>query len=427
MKTQTLFEHETTQNFIPTDEELNELDRLSTALGVSALQYVRVKGKGELRAAQYVGVVRLGKRAIQILPKIYPVGEDDNREEHAKYAMSNLLYLLSYAGKLQIRDYQIASLLRRNSDWFEVLIYLFATNLNKEWQRGANRNYNSVEDELPLLKGKLRVIEQLRRPERLHLFSVKFDEFTVDNALNRVFRFVIERLYNLTLDAENRKQLSILKQQMEFVTLPSSVSVRDADAILLTRLNKQYEPLLNLARMFLNKGAIQLSSGDIESFAFVFDMNKLFESFIVSFMKRHQEDILSAELQECELIPQSRGLSFHLATKEGKPQHLLKPDLMFRKDDQNVLLLDTKYKSTGDRGGGSDVGQMINYTGSSQCPRAVLLYPQTSDMSEPLKTPPSTGWNGARIVTATIDLRIEIGRKAGRAQLISELKNILQD
>ena len=49
-------------------------------------------------------------------------------------------------------------------DWFEILTRLFATHLREEWQRGASRGYQLVEDDLPTLKGKWRITEQIRRP-----------------------------------------------------------------------------------------------------------------------------------------------------------------------------------------------------------------------------------------------------------------------
>ena len=47
----------------------------------------------------------------------------------------------------------------------------------------------------PVLKGQLRIMEQIRHLGRDHLLAVAYHEFTADIPLNRVFRFVIERLW----------------------------------------------------------------------------------------------------------------------------------------------------------------------------------------------------------------------------------------
>ena len=81
------------------------------------------------------------------------------------------------------------------------------------------RGYSAVEDDLPTLKGKWRIAEQLRRPLRDHLLAVAFDEFTADIPLNRVFRFVVERLGASPEDSENRQILGELRQWLDEVTL----------------------------------------------------------------------------------------------------------------------------------------------------------------------------------------------------------------
>jgi 5-methylcytosine-specific restriction enzyme subunit McrC len=149
----TLFEHECTSGFGWTDRDLVALERLSRAAGAELLRPV-VRGRGlELRAAQHVGVFRLGNRTVQVLPKIYQSGETTDARERAREATRNLLHLLQIADEVPVREQGLASLLRRDMDWFEILTRLFATHLREEWQRGASRGYLLVEDDQPALKG----------------------------------------------------------------------------------------------------------------------------------------------------------------------------------------------------------------------------------------------------------------------------------
>jgi 5-methylcytosine-specific restriction enzyme subunit McrC len=424
-----LFEHETKQ-FDWTDRDLAELERLNRATGVDVLR-ATVRGKQRmLKAAQYVGVIRLGRRTIQVLPKIYQ--SNDAVCERAWEATRNLLYMLEYAGQLPIREHALAPLLQRDLDWFEILTRLFASHLTQEWQRGAYRGYQVIEDELPVLKGKWRIADQLRYPERKHIFTVAYDEFTSDNRLNRVFRFVVERLWCLTRDAETRQQLSMLRQWLEEVTLLPKVTVADASPTLLTRLNQRFEPLLNLARLFLDDGALQLTARDLKTFAFVFDMNQLFESFVVNFIRRHRHhDVLPPTLQECELLPQSHRAPFYLARMEmdGKPVFRLKPDLAFRNGDRFPLLMDAKYKrldaaETKLGVSQSDFYQMYAYAHRYHCPRVLLLYPQTATLSEPLRKPFPLEDSNKVIVAATVNLRVELGKPDS---LVEEMREIFQE
>jgi len=432
MNTETFFEHEQ-RPFEWTEREAAALERLNRAAGAEVLRATWRAGRRELRASQHVGVVRLGRRAVQVLPKTHRAGAPaEERDARAEEATRNLLHMLAHTGRLPVREHATAPLLRRGGDWFEVLTRLFATHLREEWQRGAHRHYQPVEDELPMLKGRWRVAESLRRPARRQLFPVAFDEFTADNALNRVFRFVVERLWRLTRDGANRQLLGELRQWMEEVTLVADLPAGEAAPALLTRLNARFEPLLNLARLFLAGGSLQLAARDFETFAFVFDMNRLFEEFVIGFVRRRREVVLPEGLKTCDLLPQSHGAPHHLALDE-RGQHVfqLHPDLALRRGRQFPLLLDAKYKrlDPSDRKLGispADFYQMHAYARRYNCPRVLLLYPQTADMSEPIRARFTLTDGGVgTIEAATLDLRIDLRSIEGRDRLLEELKSVL--
>ncbi len=426
-----LFEHESLP-FDWQERDLAAIDRLNRAMGADILRATIRGRQKEIKAAQHVGVVRLGHRTVQILPKVYRSPEVANEKERAREATRNLLYMLEVAGQLSVREHALAALFRRDLDWFEILTWFFATHLTDEWQRGAHRGYQAVEDELPALKGKWRITDQLRRPERKHIFAVAYDEFTADNALNRVFRFVVERLWHLTRDAENRRRLGDLRQWMDEVTLLPSVTAAQADPTLLTRLTQPYGPLLNLARLFLDGGALQLAAGDLTTFAFVLDMNQLFEAFIVNMIRRYRQEILPSGLRDCDLLPQSRGAAYYLARMDGRQVFHLKPDLAFRKDGAFPLLLDAKYKrlNTADiRWGVSedDFYQMHAYAHRYDCPRMVLVYPQTAETTSPLhKCFVLEGCSNV-IAAATLDLRNDLHQSSNRKQLVDSLSEMLKE
>lgn len=424
----TLFEHEAV-DFAWTDRDLTALGRVNRALGVDVLRpTVGRGGRRQLQAAQHVGVVRLGARPIQILPKMYRPDAADRE----KQATHNLLSLLAYAGNLTIREHALAPLLRQQADWFELLTHLFASHLRDEWRRGVIRGYQARDEDSPTLRGKWRIGDQLRRPERRHIFAVTYDEFTADNPPNRVFRFVVERLWRLTRSADNRQTLGLLRDWMEDVTLLPAVSAAAASPALLTRMHQNYAPLLTLARLFLEGGALQLASGDQETFAFLFDMNQLFEAFVVNFIQRHRTEILPASLQQSDLLPQTQGATRCLATTAGQPVFRLKPDLAFRAPDGKFpFLLDAKYKilnPTDSRLGisQSDAYQMYAYAQRYDSPCVLLLYPQTAEMPAQVKRTFLLG-DGKAVHAMSIDVRQDFAKPAGVQETAAQLASSLED
>jgi 5-methylcytosine-specific restriction enzyme subunit McrC len=342
------------------------------------------------------------------------------------------LHLLQVAGDVRIREQGLASLLRRDMDWFEILTRMFAEHLREEWQRGVSRSYLLVEDDQPALRGKWRIADQIRRPGRDHLFAVAYDEFTADIPLNRVFRFVVERLWSLTQDGGNRQMLGELRQWLDEVTLLPALSAGEAGPALLTRLNHRLAPLLNLARLFLDGGAMQLSAGDLSSFAFVFDMNWVFERFVVNFVRRHQLEILPPYLHDCDLLSQAHGEPRFLARSEGKFVFRLKPDLALRSGQAFPLLMDAKYKRLDPNGNNAgveqaDFYQMFAYAHRYDCPRVLMLYPQTADMPHPSQREfMIEGTAGTTVAVATVDIRVDLGSAKGRRQVTGQLKQIFR-
>jgi 5-methylcytosine-specific restriction enzyme subunit McrC len=439
----TLFEHDSLliDSYLLTGRDV---DAVNKAAGVEVITAgLPQRGKCRITAAQYVGVVRLRDLEIQILPKIYrtpdPGKGDFNDEEDIcrqhKEASRNLLKMLEYAGGLDIKETTLAPMLEQGTSWFEILTRLFSSHLLEEWRRGAVRGYERFDEDLTVLKGQWRINDQLRRPAQNHIFSVSFDEFTADNALNRIFRYVVERLWIVTSDRINRRNLTSLRHMMDEVTLlPRAVS-SDAGQALLSRLHDRYQPLLNLARLFLDDGSLQMGSGGLNTYSFVFDMNKLFEAFVVKFIQRNRRDILPEYLQECSLHPQSRGLeNFYLAERGGRQVFNLTPDLVIKgpTGQDYPLLIDTKYKLLDSDGlsqgiSSDDFYQMFAYAHRYDCPRVLLVYPRNSSMEQrELVDARFRIENSDKHICADwVDLQPDLSKSSGRLEFTADLKRCI--
>jgi 5-methylcytosine-specific restriction enzyme subunit McrC len=168
----------------------------------------------------------------------------------------------------------------------------------------------------------------------------------------------------------------------------------------------------------------------LTTFAFVFDMNVLFEMFLVNFIRRHRRDILPPDLQGCDLLPQSYRAPLYLARTGERLVFKLRPDLVFRSGDTFPLLLDAKYKrlTQADTKLGvkqSDFYQMHAYAGRYDCPRVLLIYPQTSEMTDPLYRRFLLEHSAQVIVAATIDMRADLRLGSERRRLIDELRRVI--
>ncbi|MFZ9737732.1 MAG: McrC family protein [Prochlorotrichaceae cyanobacterium] len=427
----TLFEYEMTDQL--SDRDIRYLGQLNRKHGVEILRPVVQQGKTCFQARQYVGVLRLGHCTLQILPKIHRSegqGDVESRANAEQSATQNLLLMLDYAGYLGIRETNLASL-KSTSDWLEILIYLFSLNLKRQWLQGAFRTYETIDAVLPVLKGKWRLPDQMRRIEQKHQFAVTYDELTVDNSLNRIFRYVVECLWQRTGNSQSRQMLSDLRYWMNEVALLPVVTPQMAQHISLTRLNQHYEPLLNLACLFLERMGLELSAKDQIAFAFIFDMNQLFEGFLTRFIQQHRQEVLPTALQTCQILPQGQKTTSYLARYEDKGAFKLKPDLVFRDHQTYPLLMDFKYKQLkpNQRKLGiaeADFYQMYAYLNRFGCHRVILMYPQFSMLTDPVRSCFSLEERSGQIWAVTLNLLRDLTKPEAKRELMSELKQILE-
>ncbi len=349
-------------------------------------------GRKSIKAAQYVGILRVGDLSIQILPKIDfdPEGDAESlagsmpRRRAENSAMHNLLHMLAYAEGIELREKAVAGLQAQRSDWFELLTRFFALELHSQFAQGVYRAYVRQEDSLPVMRGKWLLARQLsRRPHIGNNFELAFDEFTVDTRLNQVFRFVVERLLTLTNDPTNQRLLHAIRAWLIDVRLVGNLPAAALDEVPFDRLNDRFRVAFNYARMFLAGTSTILQSGRTQAFAFVFDMNRLFERFVARFILRFRDRISSSHKPQPRITVQSKGTLIHLLQRDidGKEFVRLQPDLLFSQGDgRHQLIVDTKYKYLGDAPKAlavseADLYQMLAYMVRFKCENSMLLYP----------------------------------------------------
>lgn len=420
----TLFEHDPTP-FDWSDAHLAALSRLRERVGPDVLTADFHQEQKVLRAGSFVGVVQLGDRTVELLPKLFRSPTPD-----AACAAKTVLAMMADALKVKLHPLDDAGVDTGRLDWFEALTRTLAEGLAAEWRRGPARGYEHAEDDLTAVRGRIRVREHIARPARRHVIPVGYDEFTADTRLNRVFRFVVERLRERTRDPHNHRLLGHLRDRMGEVTLVPALPLAAAPMSLVTRLTRRFEPALTLCRLFLANMVFLPAAGSYTGFAFVIDMNRLFEGFLLGFLDRHRGDILPPTLAACELLPQTAGAVHALAAREnGRPVFRLKPDLTFRQAGRFPALADAKYKrldpTADDAGvGPGDFYQAAVYAHRYAAPRVLLLYPQltAAPVRARFRLP-----NGQHVEAATVELRHGLWTPDGTQQLKDELRDIFTE
>ncbi|MEO7328107.1 MAG: McrC family protein [Minicystis sp.] len=328
---------------------------------------------GHTRTAQWVGVVQVPGVQVEILPK---VDASEGAADWGTPARANLLYMLSVSGDIPVRSREVARLVTRKAPLSETLAKIFAERLQEELLRGPERGYQQREENLRSFKGKLLISAQSRsNAAHRERFFCRFEEFSDDTAMNRIFRAACRALLVLTQAPATQ---DVLRRCLLLLDGASDVEVQDADfnAIAINRQNQRFEEVLRFCRLILGGRTPTIQAGGTRSFSLLFDMNKVFERFVAALLCRY----VAPRIEGIHIHPQAVKHRRHLMECEGSGVLGLEPDILIEGHGRH-LVIDTKWKvlSAVKRGRGgvadSDLYQLYAYTRRYESQRSILLYP----------------------------------------------------
>ena len=367
-----------------------------------------------LVAQNFVGVINLGRDQVEVLPKI---------EGEISQVRHNLAKMIAVVLDLDLYDDDSTKVDKYSDSILEILIRLFCQKLWQCVRRGMVRRYETCEENLTMLRGRLSVADQIRhnlaRPDRL---ACIFDEFSENNPLNQALKAALRVLSKVAKTQANQRNIAELVfcfQDVDDVA-PAVIDWTKAGT---NRLSLRYKPVLALARLFIEGKSPDIVSGTGDGFALLFDMNQLFESYVGAVAKRvFSKEGMSVTLQ---------GPKRHLARlASGNPVFELKPDIVASNAGEIAFIIDTKWKRLKEQSyregvTSSDVYQMYAYSTQYASPEVFLLYPHHSELGE-WKNRRAEYWvNGVdgkqglnqRVCVSTLDLR-DLSLVPGRLESI---------
>ena len=298
----------------------------------------------DLKAKQYCGILNFDNQDFYILPKIANHNDEQN--------LNIFIYMLMYAYDVKLSNEQIASCANQEHTILEVFVQMFAINLLNELKKGLYKEYLTKQDNLPVLKGKYLINENLKYNFTKNKIYCEYDEFSSNNSLNQFFLYAVKYLQKFVRDKKLLKQCELIFDEIEY----KSVDINRVETINFNRLNVRFKTSFEIALLLLRQ-SIPLFHKDKKSFAFLFDMNVLFEKFIARMAK--------------ELDNNGK-----IQNKDNFGDLTLKPDIILKNQ-----IIDTKYKkldSLNDIKQGDKL-QAFSYGINYKIENVMLLYPKHLD------------------------------------------------
>jgi 5-methylcytosine-specific restriction enzyme subunit McrC len=283
-------------------------------------------------------------------------------------------------------------------------------------RRGLPRRYCAREEDLPALRGRLDMVRQFStlagNPTRL---ACRYDEMSRDILLNQAMKAAVTLLLKVSHSAANRRLLAQLAFDYADITSVPPRSIRWKE-IGLDRTQERWRELVELARLLLGGRYQTTSSGGSPGFSLLFEMNVLFEAYVAR--------LLAAAFSRSDLrIVSQGGRLYCLADEAGIPRFQTRPDILVKRGNNVVLIVDTKWKRIAARiddakqgVSQADVYQLMAYGRVYRCRELMLLYPHHRGLAESGVTGVHDVTNcNDRLATATLDLAYEAART--RAEL----------
>lgn len=330
-----------------------------------------------LRALRLVGVAQVGGTEVRIEPKL-PV--------------RRLLFLLGYARNPQgwrQEDVHLAP----EDGLVEAMARLFLTQAERALARGLLQGYRTVEDTLPVLRGRLRESDQLRRRPGIPLpLEVRFDEFSPDILENQTLKAAALRLLSQPLSdplIRNRLRRLALGSLAEVSVLPAA-SLRGRCRR--HRLNARYGDALVLADLVLSGASVepvQHGTAPVRASGFLFNLATVFENFLEAALREH-------------LAPYGGHLRRQYPmTLDDAGAVRIRPDLVWEQVARPQAVLDAKYKREMPDGyPDADLYQMLAYCTALGLRTGYLVYAE-GDSRAGVHT---VRHAGTRLITWALDL-----------------------
>ncbi len=310
-----------------------------------------------LRPVHCCGVIALpGGRALHIEPKA---------------TIANLWHLLVGAWDLvELADDRVS--LQTAPELLGYLASVFVRRCADICARGILCGYLPREDDLPVLRGRLDLLANVRRNSASpHLLACRFDEFTVDVPENRIVRSMLHLLAGSRLWPGRSPMRRTVMRCLSSLQAASLVAVTEADldAVHITGLNRHYRTPLMLARLLLHSMGATHRPGDCLLPALLLDMPLVFERFV--------RRLLDDALADHGLRVRYHG---HATSLDDAGRLTLVPDLLVTSGATPVCVVDAKYKLAAPAEvhspASADVYQMLAYCIGYGVSDAILVYPE---------------------------------------------------
>ena len=320
-----------------------------------------------LKFTSYVGVLRVGGLIIEVLPKADRAGADDKKRWR-----DALIDMLRACGYLKLAAVSAAALHLRRASLFDLYMEAFLIEVQELLHHGLVKKYRPVNGSVTALKGRLlfgrQIAENLIHRERFFTAHQQYDR---NNRFNQILRLAVGIVAASARSSTVRGAADRLLVWMEGIS-EVPVTSESFQRLRYDRNTERYRAAMALARLIILNYQPDVRAGGHDVLAILFDMNELFEEYVLRQLK-----IAAARSDGAVRVEGQRAQRFWRA---GSTSRKIRPDILVTlprvSTGSETVVLDTKWKvPVGAHPDDSDLKQMYAYNLQFGATRSFLLYP----------------------------------------------------
>lgn len=329
-------------------------------------KYFEIRHNG-IRFKQFVGVIQVDGLTIEILPKIDRYELEENKTKWRDV----LLEMLKVTKKLKIQQVGQANVSRKSIHLLDIYFEWFLSEVQLLMHQGLIKQYYKETGNVKALKGKLEfaghIQKNLVHKERFYTTHQVYDK---DHLIHQILGQALEIISTLskgnylyskckTVQLNFPEVKAVKANQNTFTQIPKS------------RKTAPYDNALAIARLIILNYAPNVSSGSEKMLALLFDMNSLWEEYVLVRLKQ---------------VAQDKYIQVYGQNSTGFWDGItIRPDIVLEKrikgEKSKVLVIDTKWKNIDQaRPSTHDLRQMYVYNDYWKSTKALLLYPSQETM-----------------------------------------------
>ena len=320
-----------------------------------------------VKFSQYVGVMRIGNLVIEILPKADKISYENRKEAYDRWRKV-LLKMLAISGYLQVDSVSQSFLKRRNNSLLDLYFELYLKEVELILRRGPVKKYRQVDSNLNVLKGRIKFAEHIRKNlvhgERFYTVHQQYDYEHLINQILLKGLLILKRISNDGFLGNRINQLLFLFPEIKEIPINEATF----EKVNLNRKTEFYTRALDIARMLILNYSPDITRGENDMLAILFDMNMLWERYIYKRLK----------------LFEGEG-NYRVGYQEGKnfwENRKIRPDLVIRKGGETIIL-DTKWRlAKPDKPTDDELKQMYAYNLYWEAKKSILLYPGTENKKD---------------------------------------------